>query len=132
MKTIRELYKEMKVEETVHAYSHKVEETVNAYGHKVKVQGRWARLQIRKQTEKVEEILEVPQAQIRRLTDDLQHDVQALKRFYHSQRKEISKLTKTFKRNKDRFIEKSKVFSNLAGFESNSRKEKVVSDSEVA
>jgi hypothetical protein len=121
MKTIRELFKDLNVEETV-----------NSYGHKVKVQGRWARLQIRKQAEKVEDILEVPQNEIKKLTTDLQHDVAALKRFYHSQKKEVSKLTKTLKRNKDRFIEKSKVFSAFAGQETSARKEKVVTDSEVA
>jgi len=122
MKTIRDLYNDIKLEETV-----------TNYGHKVRVQGRWARLQARKQVNKVEDILEIPQNQFKKLTTDLQHDVAALKRLYENQKKEITKLAKTFRKNKDRFVERSKVFSsfNLHG-NLEPRKEKVVRDSDVA
>jgi hypothetical protein len=119
MKSIRDLYKEMNVEETV-----------NSYSHKVKAQSRWARLKMRKQAEKVEEILNKPQDSLRKLTDDLQHDMTALKSFYETQKREISKLGKTLRKNKDKFFEKSKVFGKTETAEA--RKEKIVGDSEVA
>ncbi len=107
MKNFRDVYKTLKVEEAV-----------NEYTHKARVQGRWVRLQVssqvKKQFDQVEELIQVPQSQLKKISDTLHHDVGALKKFYEAQRKEIQRLGRNFRKNGSRFLVKSKILSTFA------------------
>jgi hypothetical protein len=104
MKSFRDLYKNL-------TGNFNAAETVTTYSHKARVQGRWARIQARKQVAEVEGLLQKPQDQLKKMSENFQHDVHALKKIYETQRREIQRLGKNLKKNGDRFLEKSKILS---------------------